>query len=150
MELIHYYFKNIISWFISINCIEFIAKLGLIILSFFAPIQLFVHLIFLAVFIDFISGVGCSIVRNIKIESHKIRNTFIKLFVYTGLLMVVYGIEYLMWGIPISNIVAIAILLTEAYSIAENLDIITLGKTNFKGIILSIKKIFNKKNKLEE
>jgi hypothetical protein len=150
MTLITYYFKTILSWFICINFFEFILKGLVIILAFFAPIQTFIYLIFLAVTIDLLSGICCACIKKVKIESHKIRNTFIKLFVYTGLIMVVYGIEYLMWGIPITNMIAIAILLTEAFSIAENLDIISGGRTNFKGIITSIKKIFNKRNKLEE
>lgn len=112
------------------------------VVAFFEPISLIFHFILFGVLLDLVSGLFKAWVKKEKITSSRLRDTAIKLFLYVGLVALIYGIQLTcMWGLPIANIVAAFLLFAEAVSISENLDEITGKKL---GIALFIKKIRNK------
>ncbi len=112
-------------------------------LAYFTPIKHLLALIILATTLDVISGLFKAWKTKTKITSNRLRDTIFKLFLYLGLMLIMFGIELtIVPFIPIANIVAGSILFIEAYSIAENLNIITNGKANLTGILKLIKKKF--------
>ena len=131
-------FQNIV---ILVNYNWFVTFL-LSIVAFFQPVYIMFLLLFLAVGLDAVSGIFASIKQKRKITSFRLRDTVIKLFLYVGLVALVFGIETIcLWGIPISNIVAAFILFAEAVSVSENIDILSNGKL---GIAAFVKKIREK------
>lgn len=109
--------------------------------AFFEPVSLMLYLTIFAVGIDLISGLFKAWKLREKITSTRLRDTSLKLFLYLGLIMLVYGIQFVcLWGIPISNIVASFVLFAEAVSIAENIDVIAGGKLGLSAFIKRLRK----------
>lgn len=112
----------------------------LAIVAFFQPVYVMFLLLFLAVGLDTISGIFASLKLKRKITSFRLRDTVIKLFLYVGLVALVFGIETIcLWGVPISNIVAAYILFAEAMSISENIDILSNGKLGIAAFVKGIR-----------
>lgn len=131
-------FQNIV---ILVNY-NWIVTFLLSVVAFFQPVYIMFLLLFMAVGLDTVSGIFASIKQKRKITSFRLRDTAIKLFLYVGLVGLVYGIEFVcLWGIPISNIVAAFILFAEAVSVSENIDVLSNGKL---GIAAFVKKIREK------
>ena len=110
------------------------------IVAFFQPVYIMLLLLFMAVGLDTISGIFASLKLKRKITSFRLRDTVIKLFLYVGLVALVFGIETIcLWGVPIWNIVAAFILFAEAMSISENIDILSNGKLGIAAFVKSIR-----------
>ena len=98
-----------------------------------------------AVFADFITGIIKAWKTKVKVTSHRMRDTVIKLFLYCLTYLLVFAIaKSALWDAPIANVAASLILLTEAISVSENVDEITGGRL---GITALLKKIRGKKIK---
>ena len=99
------------------------------ILILLSPIRAALCTIVFIVLVDLILGILRSRKEQIKITSHKMRRTLIKLLCYLLVFIVSYVIElYLMPYFQLSKIVASLIGLVEFKSIVENLSIISGGK----------------------
>lgn len=117
----------------------------LAVMTFFTPAAPILYMIMFTISLDFATGVWASRKRGEKFSSHRMRDTIVKLFLYCLLYLAVYGISatcFLNW--PIHNFVGGFVLMTEAVSLAENVDSIIGGKL---GLAKLMKKL---KNKQEE
>ena len=90
---------------------------------FFTPIQAAMAGCGVLIIIDAITGIIASKVKGNKIESHKLKDTFIKMFLYqigiiTGHLIEVYIFE----GISFTKIILSSISVIEFYSVLENIS----------------------------
>jgi phage-related holin len=132
---------SILSSTINVVADNWLIAALLSIWAFFEPVSLMLYLTIFAVGIDLISGLFKAWKLKEKITSTRLRDTSLKLFLYLGLIMLVYGIQFVcLWGIPISNIVASFVLFAEAVSIAENIDVIAGGKLGLSVFIKRLRK----------
>lgn len=136
-------FKNVIS--LAANNWPLTVLLSIV--AFFQPIAIILYFVIFSVAIDLLSGLFKAMKLKQKITSFRLRDTIVKLFLYLTLLMLVYGIEVsCLFGAPITNIIGAFILLAEAVSIAENVDVIVDGKLGLASFIKKLrKKWFNSK-----
>ena len=99
----------------------------------------------LAVALDLVTGLIKAWKLRQKVTSHRMRDTIIKLFLYCSTYLLVFAIaKATLWDVPLANVAASLILLTEAVSVAENVDAITGGKL---GIAAMLKRIRAKRMK---
>lgn len=73
--------------------------------------------------LDFITGIMAARARKEKINSHGLRRTITKTFVYQSSIVVAMILEkYLLQGVPVIKVVSTLIALTEAQSFFENVE----------------------------
>jgi len=115
--------------------------------AFFSPISLILWTIAAVCFIDLITAIGrdfkrhanrdVGFCRKIKIiKSKKLRRTSIKMMLYLIIVMLLFAIPYVCFGVGLyaAQIGGFAILTHELFSIAENMSIIT-GNNIFNKIV---------------
>lgn len=94
----------------------------------------------LAVMLDFVTGLIKTWKLRQKVTSHRMRDTVIKLFLYCSTYLLVFAIaKATLWDVPLANVAASLILLTEAVSVAENVDAITGGKLGVASLLKRIR-----------
>lgn len=94
----------------------------------------------LAVVLDFVTGLIKAWRLKEKVTSHRMRDTVIKLFLYCSTYLLVFAIaKATLWDAPLANVAASLILLTEAVSVAENVDAITGGKLGLAAMLKRIR-----------
>lgn len=94
----------------------------------------------LAVVLDFVTGLIKAWRLKEKVTSHRMRDTVIKLFLYCSTYLLVFAIaKATLWDAPLANVAASLILLTEAVSVAENVDAITGGKLGLAAFLKRIR-----------
>jgi len=94
----------------------------------------------LAVMLDFITGIIKAWRLKEKVTSHRMRDTVIKLFLYCSTYLLVFAIaKATLWDVPLANVAASLILLTEAASVCENVDAITGGKLGLAAMLKRIR-----------
>ena len=133
------------SWLLITSNWGWGIKILLLTLAYFQPIFNLILLILFSIGVDLITGIIKSKKLKQKITSNKLQNTLLKVLVYIGILILMFAIQIeIAYNIPLANIFAGFILFIEAYSIAENFDIITNNKYKLTSIIKKIKNIFKK------
>lgn len=102
-------------------------KLGWAILAIFAPVGSVLAVVLLLTAIDLVTGVIAARKRGEVITSSGFKRTIIKLFVYEVVIILSFLIEQYLTGpfVPIENILAGYIGITELKSVLENLESIT-------------------------
>lgn len=94
----------------------------------------------LAVVLDFVTGLIKAWKLKDKVTSHRMRDTVIKLFLYCSTYLLVFAIaKATLWDVPLANVAASLILLTEAVSVCENVDAITGGKLGLAAFLKRIR-----------
>lgn len=113
----------------------------MVILAFLAPIKVMALVILALVIIDVITGIYAAYKRGEKITSAAMRRSIQKLLVYQCGLLAAFLVQYLtgITSIPVVNLVASLIGMTEFFSIFENLNSIS-GTNLYKGLIKSLGK----------
>jgi len=131
-----------------------------LLLAFFAPITLIVHIIVFVVVLDcFTAIIKQWVGYNYKhkgfrrcferwsiIRSRGLKRTVLKLILYVLFIMAIYGAEIAVFNssVYITNFVAFLIIFTELVSIAENIDL-TFKTTKFTALIRRVRKLFEDK-----
>lgn len=110
--------------------------LAISILAVFAPIQATMVTVLVLVIADLITGLLAAKKSKDPITSAGLRRTIIKIFLYQGAIILAFLTQKYLTGetIPVSNIVAGFIGLTELTSVVENMNIIS-GKSLFKALL---------------
>lgn len=131
---------NSISGFASAILASFVA--------FFSPIFPLGFTAIFLIFVDTLTGMLASKKRQEPIVSRKFSRSIYKLLLYSIFLLILYSLEVVLFAsiFPIAKIGFGIILMTELFSVCENLDTIFDTKT-FKGIFDIIKSLFKKINK---
>lgn len=94
----------------------------------------------LAVVLDFVTGLIKAWKLKEKVTSNRMRDTVIKLFLYCSTYLLVFAIaKATLWDVPLANVAASLILLTEAVSVCENVDAITGGKLGLAAMLKRIR-----------
>lgn len=94
----------------------------------------------LAVVLDFVTGIIKTWKLKQKVTSNRMRDTVIKLFLYCSTYLLVFAIaKATLWDVPLANVAASLILLTEAVSVAENVDAITGGRLGLAAMLKRIR-----------
>lgn len=94
----------------------------------------------LAVALDFVTGLIKAWKLKDKVTSNRMRDTVIKLFLYCSTYLLVFAIaKATLWDVPLANVAASLILLTEAVSVCENVDAITGGKLGLAAMLKRIR-----------
>lgn len=94
----------------------------------------------LAVVLDFVTGLIKAWKLKEKVTSNRMRDTVIKLFLYCSTYLLVFAIaKATLWDVPLANVAASLILLTEAVSVCENVDAITGGKLGLAAFLKRIR-----------
>jgi len=90
---------------------------------FFTPIQAAMFGCGVLIVIDAITGIIASKVKGNKIESHKLKDTFIKMFLYQlGIITAHLTEVYIFEGIAFTKIILSSISVIEFYSVLENIS----------------------------
>lgn len=121
-----------------------IINAALAIAAIFAPIQKMIATVIVLVLFDLVTGIIASKKQGIPITSAGVRRTITKLFVFLAALCLGFLTQQHLTGesIPVSNIVASLIGLTELLSCMENLNIIGGGD-----LLKSVLEKLNSQNK---
>lgn len=100
-----------------------------------APIQAALLTVFALIVVDLITGILAAWKIGNEITSSKMKKTVVKLFVYELAITMAYFVGLNLTGptLPVLNIVASVVGVTELKSVLENLDILTGG-----GVVKSI------------
>lgn len=94
----------------------------------------------MAVLADFVTGIIKAWKTKERVTSHRMRDSVIKLFLYSVTYLLVFAIaKATLWNAPLANVAASLILLTEAVSVAENVDAITGGKLGLAAMLKRIR-----------
>ena len=113
--------------------------------SWFAGTREVLLVMLMAVLADFATGIIKAWKTKERVTSHRMRDSVIKLFLYSVTYLLVFAIsKATLWDAPLANVAASLILLTEAVSVAENVDAITGGKL---GLAAMLKRIRSKRVK---
>lgn len=125
-------------------------SIGLVIVAFFAPIVPLLILIGFAILIDTIFGIIASIKNKKPIVSSKLARILTKSIIYMSLVLLAYGIDYILIGEILLNyfkihllftkLVGIGIVFVEVFSIDEKIR----AFNNNKGIWYYFKRILSK------
>lgn len=108
--------------------------------SWFAGTREVLLVMLMAVFADFVTGIIKAWKTKEKVTSHRMRDSVIKLFLYCLTYLLVFAIaKATLWDAPLANVAASLILLTEAVSVAENVDAITGGKLGLAAMLKRIR-----------
>lgn len=116
---------------------DFLAKTGLLVLAFFSPLKGVILTLILLICLDLITGLIAALKNKTKVTSAKLSRTVTKTLVYLFTIMLVQiCAEYviLIDNIPITNMVASFIILTELQSVLENLN--KLSKQSFLTVLI--------------
>lgn len=106
------------------------------VLAVLTPIQSVLSVTFSLVMVDLVLGIACALKQGEPIVSSKLKITAIKLFVYETAIVLAHLVGTHLTGplIPVLNMVASVIGLTELKSVYEKLDILS-GGSLLKAII---------------
>lgn len=106
---------------------ETLLKLALATLLVFAPIKSALVVVMLLVAVDLWSGIWAAKKRGDKITSTGLKRTVVKLLVYEGVITLTYLVEHFLTGpfLPLVNIMAGYIGITELKSVLENIEEVT-------------------------
>ena len=125
-------------------------SIGLVIVAFFAPIVPLLILIGFAILIDTIFGIIASIKNKKPIVSSKLARILTKSIIYMSLVLLAYGIDYILIGEILLNyfkihllftkLISIGIVFVEVFSIDEKIR----AFNNNKGIWYYFKRILSK------
>ena len=89
----------------------------------FAPIRTTLAVVFLLIFIDFVSGVIAAKRRGEALTSTGVKRTVLKIFIFEIALMLGFIAEkYIPGSLPFTNLIGGFISLTEMTSIVENMN----------------------------
>ncbi|TWR26894.1 phage holin family protein [Mucilaginibacter achroorhodeus] len=120
MDFILHLFKKIFSygW-----------KLQLAFLLYLTPIQGYLLCVYILLFIDLISGVYKALIAKQKITSKRLRDTIVKYFFYSLAIYIGFEIDLKILQTEtdfyLSRLIGGTIAMIEAYSILENISVIT-------------------------
>lgn len=115
--------------------LDILKKLGLVVLTIFAPIQAAIITVFCLVVFDCITGVLAARKQGIPITSSRFKDSIVKMLVYQATIILAFVIEkYLVNGIPLTNMASSYVGLVELLSLNENLEILS-GKHLLAGLI---------------
>jgi hypothetical protein len=145
--------KNLNSYFVGLfvffkSPLLLIPAFASFLVAYFAPLAGIATALFLAVILDFFTGIWAAKKRGEKIRSHVMRNSVVKLLCYclTILFCFVVQNEVFVWEwAKLVNLSTALIILSELKSILENFGDITENKI-FNNIFKAITSLFNKKN----
>lgn len=130
-----------------------LAKILILVLSYFEPIKSIYHLTIIVVIINFIIGFYKSkVIFGENFIPRKARHTGEKIVIFTLYLTIVYAFEMLILNSPAlytTRILAGILILAELKSISENGDLI-IGKKIFSTMYRGIKKIFDSRTQPKE
>lgn len=125
-------------------------SIGLVLVAFFAPIVPLLLLIGFAILIDTIFGIIASVKNKKPIVSSKLARILTKSIIYMSLVLLAYGIDYILIGEILLNyfkihllftkLVGIGIVFVEVFSIDEKIR----AFNNNKGIWYYFKRILSK------
>jgi len=114
------------------GAVDFVTKISLLIIAFYAPLKGLILTILLLVVLDLVTGLWASIKKRTKITSAKLSRTITKLMVYLFTISVVQIVAkfiILIGDVPITEMVSSFIILTELQSVLENVN--KISKQNF-------------------
>lgn len=125
-------------------------SIGLVLVAFFAPIVPLLILIGFAILIDTIFGIIASVKNKKPIVSSKLARILTKSIIYMSLVLLAYGIDYILIGEILLNyfkihllftkLIGIGIVFVEVFSIDEKIR----AFNNNKGIWYYFKRILSK------
>lgn len=125
-------------------------SIGLVLVAFFAPIVPLLILIGFAILIDTIFGIIASVKNKKPIVSNKLARILTKSIIYMSLVLLAYGIDYILIGEILLNyfkihllftkLIGIGIVFVEVFSIDEKIR----AFNNNKGIWYYFKRILSK------
>jgi phage-related holin len=117
------------------------------IVGFFAPIHTLMLVVVALVILDLITGMMAAHKKQEKISSAGIRRTVSKFLVFEVAILAGFLIQYILKDlIPIANLVAGVIALTEGKSLFENLNVI-YGQDLFTKVITNLGSVNDTKKK---
>lgn len=107
---------------------HFLINIGLSLLAVFAPAKSMILSSLFLVLLDLVTGLMAARKQNIPITSSGLRRTISKIAVYEIAILIAFiAQQYLIKEIPVANIAASFVGLTELTSCLENIDIIGGG-----------------------
>lgn len=116
----------------------FLALVGGIVVAFLIPLIPFLGMVFVLVFVDFLTGIRAAKARKELITSGGMKRTIEKITLYFAAIMLSEGMSKVFFaGAPITYVVATYIALTEFKSNIENISTVT-GIDLWKKIVSKI------------
>ena len=114
------------------------------ILSFMAPIQVFILWMLIFVGVDLVSGIIAAKKRGEKLESKKLRATINKMTLYFMFIVLAQGLDVKVvpfWDMHLACLVSAIICGAELYSVLENAYVITGNRVFYILTQFTVKKI---------
>lgn len=133
------------------TALSLLSKLGLLVLSYFAPVREIVYAVLALILIDWCTGIWKAMLNKNRITSYKLKKTINKMGAYMVVIIASHIVSEsfnLQW-LHLTNVLTGYLAITELISILENLSCIT-GKDILKDIVIALKvnvlkKYFGKK-----
>jgi len=141
IEQIHFWVVGHL-WNFRFGLVSFVASAFASICGYFAPLEEIFIVLFVCIMADLVTGIWAARVKGQGIKSKKLIKTIVKIGLYFGVILLIYSIDHAFNILNLSNYTAWLIVGFEAYSVLENVMIITNNP-----IFRAIKKLMSDKIK---
>lgn len=131
MDFLYNYFTPVRTWLVAhttnlkFGFMGFAASAFASICGYFAPLGEIFIVLFACIIADLITGIWASRTKGQGIKSKRLKKTAVKIGLYFGIVMLIYSIDHAFNIVNLANPTAWLIVGFEAYSVLENVVVIT-------------------------